>query len=56
MIARVLSVRLAERPRPPLLFSEARYHGIGEAIARGEAAPAAKPPAVPRPRTAVRPR
>lgn len=34
VIGRVRSVRLAGAPRPPLLFSEARYHGIGEALAR----------------------
>jgi flavin reductase (DIM6/NTAB) family NADH-FMN oxidoreductase RutF len=33
VIGRVLSVRLAEAAGAPLLFSEARYHGIGEALA-----------------------
>jgi 3-hydroxy-9,10-secoandrosta-1,3,5(10)-triene-9,17-dione monooxygenase reductase component len=33
VIGRVLGVRVSEGPRPPLLFSEARYHGIGEALA-----------------------
>ena len=33
VIGRVLSVRVSDEGRPPLLFSDARYHGIGEALA-----------------------
>ena len=36
VIGRVLSVRLRDEAAAPLLFSEARYHGIGEAIAHEE--------------------
>jgi flavin reductase (DIM6/NTAB) family NADH-FMN oxidoreductase RutF len=32
VIGRVLSVRLADQAAPPLLFAEARYHGIGDAL------------------------
>jgi len=38
VIGRVLSVRLDAEPTAPLLFSEARYHGIGEELAREERA------------------
>ena len=39
VIGRVRSVRLAEEPPAPLLFSEARYHGLGDELARAETTP-----------------